>query len=66
MARLKDTDRRTLLKPKPWAEPIAMRSPRVVQPTAEARGRYCRWATEAAKFYKGVKPVRFAGDHWKL
>jgi hypothetical protein len=43
-----------------------MRSPRIVEPTPEARARYCRWATEAAKFYKGHKPVRFTGDHWKL
>lgn len=66
MARLNETDRKTLLEPKPWTEPDAMRSPRIVEPTTEARARYCRWASEAARFYRGTKPVRFTGDHWKL
>ncbi|HKK18768.1 MAG TPA: hypothetical protein VJ952_08815 [Opitutales bacterium] len=66
MARLTDTDRKVLLEAKPWTEPEEMRSPRIVEQTPEGRARYCRWATEAAKFYRGTKPVRFTGKHWKL
>jgi hypothetical protein len=66
MARLSETDRITLSQGKPWAELPEQRSPGIVEPTPEARARYLRWATEAAKFYKGTKPVRFTGEHWKL
>ena len=37
-----------------------------MEDTPEARARYCRWANEAAKFFKGTKPVNFTGKHWKL
>jgi hypothetical protein len=43
-----------------------MRSPHIVEQTPEGRARYIRWATEAAKFFKGTKPVCFTGEHWKL
>ena len=66
MAKLTDSDRKALLEVKPWTELNEMRSPRIVEPTPEARARYCRWATEGAKFFKGTKPVRFTGAHWKL
>jgi len=66
MARLSKTDRETFIRTKPWSEPSEMRSPHIVEPTVEARARYIRWATEAAKYYKGAKPVRFTGNHWKL
>jgi hypothetical protein len=66
MARLSKTDRHTLGRKEAWKEPLERRSPRTVESTPEARARYCRWATEAAKFFKGTKPVRFEGDHWLL
>ncbi len=66
MARLTDADRKALLGAKPWTEPDEMRSPQIVEQTPEGRARYIRWATEAAKFYKGTKPVCFTGEHWKL
>lgn len=49
-----------------WRQSPEERSPRFVEQTPEGRRRYCEWATEAAKFFKGEKPVRFHGDHWKL
>jgi hypothetical protein len=66
MARLSKTDRQAFGRKEVWKEPPEMRSPRTVEPTPEARARYCRWVTEAAKFYKGTKPVRFEGEHWLL
>lgn len=42
------------------------RSPRLVEQTPEGRARYMRWASEAAKFYKGSKPIGFKGNNWKL
>ena len=50
----------------PWQQSPEERSPRLVEQTPEGRARYIRWATEAAKFFKGDKPVDFSGDHWKL
>jgi hypothetical protein len=49
-----------------WESCPEEQSPRFVEPTAEGRARYIRWASEAAKFFKGTKPVDFSGDHWKL
>ena len=68
MARLSETDREALraLSARGWRQGPEERSPRVVAPTTEARERYCRWASEAAEFFKGVKPVRFDGSSWKL
>lgn len=67
MAHLTSTDREILKQstrlPEGQASPPGHGT---VAPTREARARYCRWATEAAKFYKGQKPVRFTGDRWKL
>jgi hypothetical protein len=39
---------------------------RFVAPTPEARMRYIRFASRAARFYKGDKPVRFRGNDWRL
>ena len=47
-------------------EPPLSYNERIVAPTTEARERYARFATEAAKLNKGTKPVRFEGTHWKL
>jgi hypothetical protein len=68
MARLTDTDSEHFQKltREGWQQSKRERSPSRVEPTLEARNRYCRWAAEAAKFYKGTKPVRFIGEHWKL
>ncbi|MFP4166260.1 MAG: hypothetical protein ACLFUF_03715 [Opitutales bacterium] len=68
MARLTETDREHFrkLKKTGWRQSDSEQSPARVAPTMEARNRYCRWAAEAAKFYKGAKPVRFGGGHWKL
>lgn len=68
MARLTDAERAEFrrLAESGWTEAPAQRSPMIVAPTAEARERYCRWATEASRFYRGSKPVRFVGEHWKL
>ncbi|MBK5970962.1 hypothetical protein Thiosp_00388 [Thiorhodovibrio litoralis] len=68
MARLTADDRAAFrrLTNKGWVQSLDERSPRVVKPTTEARYRYCLWATAAAKFFRGKKPVRFGGEHWKL
>jgi len=66
MAKLTKTDREPLLSAEPWVQSQAEKSPRIMENTPEARARYCRWATEAAKCFKGTKPVKFTGKHWKL
>ena len=68
MARLTFDDRAAFrrLAETGWVQSPEERSPRLVAPTTEARRRYCLWATEASKWFKGTKPVRFDGDHWKL
>ncbi len=66
MAKLTKTDRETLRSAEPWVQSPTERSPRIMEDTPEARARYCRWANEAAKFFKGTKPVNFTGKHWKL
>jgi len=66
MTQLTESDKAAFRESQAWAESTGQRSPRIVEPTTEARARYCRWATEAAKFYKGTKPVRFVGNQWKL
>ncbi len=54
------------LAAKPFLQgPAARRTP-IVEATAEARLRYIRFATDASVFYKGIKPLRFGGNHWKL
>jgi len=50
----------------PMDEPPLSYNERIVAPTTEARERYARFATEAAKLYKGTKTVRLEGGHWKL
>lgn len=68
MARLTEADRTALLRlsKSGWTQSAEERSPAVVEQTTAGRERYCRWATAAAKFYRGRKPVRFVGEHWKL
>jgi len=68
MARLTEADKAAFreLTQRGWVPEPEERSPRIVKPTTEARTRYCRWATDAARFFKGTKPVDFGGDHWKL
>ncbi|MCS3904399.1 hypothetical protein J2T55_002435 [Methylohalomonas lacus] len=68
MARLTNDERRALreLAAQQHDEPPLTDDERFVAPTAEARARYIRFATEASRFYRGDKPVRFVGNHWKL
>jgi len=68
MANLSKSDRKAFAKAArtPWQQSPAERSLRFVPQTPEGRAAYVRWATEASKFFKGKKPVRFEGDHWKL
>jgi len=68
MARLNETDKIAFneLTKKGWAQNAAEKSPRLVEPTTEARERYARWASEVSIFFKGTKPVNFSGDNWKL
>ncbi len=68
MARLSDSDKKAFREftARGWEQSPAERSPRCVPQTTEGRAAYVRWATEAAKFFKGKKPVRFEGEHWKL
>lgn len=50
----------------PIRQPPLRPDERFVAPTPEARSRYIRFATQAAAFYKGAKPVRFRGNDWRL
>jgi len=50
----------------PHHEPNLSKDERFVADTPEARLRYIQFATQAAKFYKGDKPVDFKGNSWKL
>lgn len=68
MAKLTETDKAAFreFSARGWEQSPEERSPRLVEQTLEGRARYIRWATEAAKFFKGTKPVDFGGAHWKL
>ncbi len=68
MKRLTKDDRKAFreLTDRRWVQSPQEASPRIVEPTPEAREQYRLWATEAARFFKGRKPVRFGGAHWKL
>lgn len=68
MAQLSNSDKAAFreLTERGWEQSDEERSPRHVELTPEARRRYCEWAAQAAKFYKGTKPVDFSGEHWKL
>jgi len=68
MARLTDAEREALHRAAgaSFEEPPLSPEERYVAPTAEARARYIRFTTRAAAFYRGGKPVRFGGNHWKL
>lgn len=68
MTRLTDQERRELIAAarQPFDNPPLRPDERFVAPTPEARLRYIRFATQAARFYRGDKPVGFRGDHWKL
>ena len=68
MARLSEAEREQFkeLTRSGWRQSPEEVSPARVAPTLEARYRYCLWVTEATRFYKGKKPVRFVGTQWKL
>lgn len=68
MTRLSEADHAALRRSTEtgWVEAAAHRSPAIVKPTIQAREQYCRWAAAAARFFRGDKPVRFSGSHWKL
>ena len=66
MARLSKEDCESFKQVKPWRQSREERESSHVAQTTEARARYCRWASQAALFYKGQKPVRFVGSNWKL
>ena len=68
MTKLTEADRVAFrrLKDAGWVEAPEQRSPAIVAANKEARERYCRWVTQAACFYRGEKPVRFSGEHWRL
>lgn len=46
--------------------PPLSKGERFVAPTVEARARYIRFATQAARFFRGQKTRRPEGKHWKL
>ena len=50
-------------QPRLAKDPMARINP---HPDAASRRRYIQFATEAARFFKGRKPVRFGGGHWKI
>jgi len=68
MSRLTEQERRALIAAvrQPLNSPPLRPDERFVAPTPEARRRYILFATEAARFYRGVKPVGFRGNQWKL
>lgn len=68
MARLTESEREDLkrLAEGPREVQPLTAEERFVAPTPEARMRYIRFATQAARFYKGDKPVRFRGNDWRL
>ncbi|GAB4174190.1 MAG: hypothetical protein Kow0020_09610 [Wenzhouxiangellaceae bacterium] len=68
MSRLSEQERAELIAAarKPLNGPPLRPDERFVAPTPEARHRYIVFATQAARFYRGDKPVRFIGDRWKL
>ncbi|MGZ0657466.1 hypothetical protein ACWPKS_17850 [Coraliomargarita sp. W4R72] len=68
MAHLSETDKASFreLSTRGWEQSEEERSPRYIEPSPAALRRYCEWATQATKFFKGTKPVDFGGDHWKL
>ncbi len=47
-------------------QPALRHDERFVEQTPAGRQRYIEFATEAACFFKGEKPVRFVGEHWRL
>ena len=49
-----------------FKQPALRSDERLVADTPETRLRYIQFATQAAEFYKGEKPVRFTGENWKL
>lgn len=68
MARLSDEERemRQNLSRESISEAPLSPEERFVAPTPEARERYIHFATQAALFYKGERPIGFRGNHWKL
>ena len=68
MARLTPEEREELLRVSKLdlRPPPDLEKDRWVPQTPEGRLRYMQFAAQAAKFFKGTKPVRFGGEHWKL
>jgi hypothetical protein len=68
MSRLSEQERSELITAarQPISNPPLRLDERFVAPTPEARRRYILFATEAARFYRGVRPIGFRGDQWKL
>lgn len=68
MERLTRSDRDAFreLTERGWVQSPQERSPRFAEDSPAAREAYCRWATEASRFFKGKKPIRFTGTQWRL
>lgn len=47
-------------------QPKLSDSQRLVQPTPRARLDYIRFATDASRFYRGRREIRFRGENWRL
>lgn len=68
MARLTDDEKREwrAVADRPLDAPRLNDEERFVAPTVEARARYIQFATQAARLFRGEKPRRPEGSHWKL
>jgi len=68
MARLTEEERAAwlALSEDGLAQPELRPDEKFVEQTTAGRQRYIEFATEAARFYKGEKPVRFVGEDWRL
>jgi hypothetical protein len=68
MTRLSDEEREMLrnLSSHSGSEPQLPLDQRFVAPTPEARERYIDFASQAAVFYKGDRPIGLRGNQWKL
>jgi len=68
MSRLSESEKQALLAAcdKDMEGPPLRDDERFVPPSPEGRARYIDFATQAARFYRGRKPVGFKGECWKL
>ncbi|MCP1727913.1 hypothetical protein J2T60_001913 [Natronospira proteinivora] len=68
MARLSEEEKQALKAAAEWPpqQPASAQDVELVAPTPEARMRYIRFATEAARLHRPgpIRPMR--GEHWKL